>query len=95
MKQLNGHSFIIDERLRGTTIHKQMLFHNMEYIKQFDMIWLAVEHTLKTDNYWKRFGFEEILSIDEAKFYVKCFDKKRMLEIFILKALTEYEKDNN
>lgn len=54
-KQINGHSFIIDERLRGTTIHKQMLLYNMEYIKQFDMVWLAVEHSLGTDNYWKRF----------------------------------------
>ena len=55
LKQLNGHSFIIDKRLRGTPIHKQMLLYNMEYIKQFDLIWLGVEHSLGTDNYWKRF----------------------------------------
>ena len=95
-KQLNGYAFILDKRLRGTNFHKDMLMFNIDYIKQYDLIWLAVEHTLNTDNYWKRFGFEEILSIDEAKFYVKSFDKKRMLEIFILKTLSEnYEKDYN
>lgn len=59
------------------------------------MVWIGVEKDLKTHNYWKRLGFEEILSIDEANFYVRAFDKKHMLEIFILKALTEHENDNN
>ena len=68
---------------------------NMEYINQYDLVWLAVEHTLGTDNYWKRLGFEEILSIDEAKFYVLTKNKKDMLEIFILKALSENENNYN
>lgn len=95
LKQVNGHSFILDERLRGTTLHKKMLMFNMEYINQYDLVWLAVEHTLGTDNYWKRLGFEEILSIDEAKFYVLTKNKKDMLEIFILKALSENENNYN
>lgn len=95
MNQINGHSFVIDERLRGTKLDKKMLLYNFDYINQFDLIWLGVEKTLKTDNYWKRLGFEEILEIDEAKFYIKTKDKKDMLEIFILKALSENENNYN
>ena len=66
----------------------------MDFIKQYDLIWLGVEDSLNTDNYWKRFGFEEILSIDEAKFYVKTNNEKHMLPIFILKALTENNEND-
>ena len=72
-----------------------MLLYNIDYINQFDLIWLGVEKSLKTDNYWKRLGFEEILDIEEAKFYIKTKDKKDMLEIFILKALSENENNYN
>lgn len=72
-----------------------MLLYNIDYINQFDLIWLGVEKSLKTDNYWKRLGFEEILDIEEAKFYIKTKDKKDMLNIFILKTLSENEKDYN
>lgn len=94
-KQLNGHSFIIDERLRGTTFDKRMLLFNMEFLEKYDLIWMGVEKSLKTHNYWKRLGFEEILDIDEAKFYIKRLNKKSMLDIFILKALSENENDYN
>lgn len=95
IKQINGHSFVIDERLRGTKLDKKMLLYNIDYINQFDLIWLGVEKSLKTDNYWKHLGFEEILDIEEAKFYIKTKDKKDMLNIFILKTLSENEKDYN
>lgn len=72
-----------------------MLLYNIDYINQFDLIWLGVEKSLKTDNYWKRLGFEEILDIEEAKFYIKTKDKKDMLNIFILKTLSENEKNYN
>ena len=95
-KQLNGHSFILDERLRGTTIHKKMLLFNKEFIDKYDIVWCAVEKSLKSHNYWKHLGFEEILDIDEAKFYIKPKNKTLMLEIFIIKLLSEqHEKDNN
>jgi hypothetical protein len=42
-KQLNGHSFILDERLRGTGIDKKMLFHQREYLNEYELIWIAVE----------------------------------------------------
>ena len=92
--QINGHSFIIDERLRGTSIHKKMLMFNYEYLKQFDIIWCAVEKDLKSHSYWKHLGFEEILSIDEAKFYIKPSSKELMLEIFIIKLLSERNEKN-
>lgn len=93
--QINGHSFILDERLRGTSIDKKMLLFNNEYLKQFDIIWCAVEKDLKSHSYWKKLGFEEILNIDEAKFYIKPLNKKLMLEIFIIKLLSEREKNYN
>ena len=70
-KQINGHSFVLDERLRGLGIDKKMLEYNAEYINQHKFIWCAVENSLKSHNYWKRLGFVEVLSNTEAKFYIK------------------------
>ncbi len=74
-KQLNGHSFILDERLRGTGIDKKMLSFQKEYLEQFEMVWCAVEESLHTDNYWKRLGFKELFKIPEATFYAIFNDK--------------------
>lgn len=94
--QINGHSFVIDERLRGTNIDKKMLMFNYEFLKQFDIIWCAVEKNLKSHSYWKHLGFEELLDIDQAKFYIKPISKRIMLEVFIIKLFTENnEKDYN
>ena len=71
LKQINGYSFILDERLRNTNIDKKMLLYNKEYIDQFDMVWCGVDKSLKSHNYWKRLGFEEVLNIYDAIFYVK------------------------
>ena len=48
-----------------------MLLYNKEYIDQFDMVWCGVDKSLKSHNYWKRLGFEEVLNIYDAIFYVK------------------------
>ena len=94
-KQLNGHSFIIDSRLRGTHVHKEMIDKCKEYSNEFDFIWCGVESTLKTNNYWKRLGFEELFNIPQAKFYIKPINKKLKLDILIIKMLKEkYEKNN-
>ena len=68
--QLNGHSFIIDERLRGHGLDKKMLLFGKEYIDTFDFVWCAVEKDLKSHNYWKKLGFKKIFSIPEASFYI-------------------------
>jgi len=73
--QLNGHSFILDERLRGTGIDRKMLFHQKEYLEEFELIWIAVERDLKTHSYWKRLGFKELFKIPEATFYGILNDK--------------------
>ena len=69
--QLNGHSFIIDERLRGSGIDKKMLFFAKDYIDTFDFVWCAVEKDLKSHDYWKKLGFKELFSIPEASFYIR------------------------
>ena len=75
--QINGHSFIIDERLRGTGLDRKMLMFNSEFLKNnYDMIWAAVEVDLKTHNYWKRLGFVELFRIPEAVFYMIPLNKK-------------------
>ena len=86
-KQVNGFAFIIDERLRGTDVHKDMVMYNMSYLEGFDFVWCGVEKNLKSHNYWLRLGFEEIVRNCDASFYIKFFNKKRMLEIFIIKML--------
>ena len=75
--QINGHSFVIDERLRGTKIDKKMLFYNFDFLlKNYDFIWIAVETDLKTHNYWQRLGFVEVFRIPEAVFYMMPLNKK-------------------
>ena len=82
-KQLNGHSFVIDERLRGCGVDKQMLYFNNEFIKeQYDILWIAVENSLRTHNYWKRLGFIEVFEIDEATFYMIPLNKKVLGDIY-------------
>lgn len=87
--QVNGFAFLIDERLRGDNIHREMLRYNLDYLNNFDFIWCAVENELLSHNYWKKMGFEEVLCNRDAKFYIRFFDKKRMLEIFMIKMFTE------
>jgi len=73
--QINGHSFIIDERLRGTGIDKKMLRYQKDFLDEFEMIWCAVEKSLKSVSYWKRLGFKEIFRIPEATFFAHFNDK--------------------
>ena len=82
--QINGHSFILDERLRGTGIDKKMLFYNKEFLENFEMIWIAVENSLKTHSYWKRLGFKELFKIPEATFYCFLNDKKISNDIYCI-----------
>lgn len=80
--QINGHSFIIDERLRGTGIDKKMLYFQKKYLEQFELVWIAVERDLKTHSYWKRLGFKELFSIPEATFYGMLNDKLLSRDIY-------------
>ena len=73
--QINGHSFILDERLRGTGIDKKMLALQKEALNKYDLIWCAVEKDLKSHVYWKRLGFRELFKIPEATFYGIFNDK--------------------
>lgn len=75
--QVNGHSFVIDERLRGTGLDKKMLFYNIEFLaRTYDLIWIAVEIDLRTHAYWQRLGFVELFRIPEAVFYMMPLNKK-------------------
>jgi hypothetical protein len=95
-KQLNGHSFLIDERLRGTSLDKKMISFNKELYDKYDIIWCAVENDLKSHNYWKRLGFTELFTTSEAKFYTKYLNKNVTLDIYKdeAKKLLVNEKDN-
>ena len=73
-RQINGHSFIIDERIRNAGIDKKMLYYNEDFVKNNDFIWCAVEKDLKSHNYWKKLGFIEICRIEDASFYILPFN---------------------
>lgn len=76
-RQVNGHSFVIDERLRGTGLDKKMLFYNIKFLSEnYDIIWIGVDNSLKTHKYWKRLGFVEVFGIPDAMFYILPFNKK-------------------
>ena len=82
-KQVNGHSFIIDERLRGTNLDKKMLLFNLEFLAtNYDFIWCGVEIDLKSHNYWQRLGFVEVFTIPEATFYLLPLSKK-MISLYL------------
>lgn len=75
--QVNGHSFVIDERLRGTGLDRKMLFYNLKQLAMnYDLIWAGVEVTLKSHKYWEKLGFIEIFRIPEAVFYMLPFNEK-------------------
>ena len=82
--QVNGHSFIIDERLRGTNFDKKMLYHNIKFLADnYDLIWIGVERDLKTHHYWERLGFVEVFSIPQATFYAAPLSKKIISEYLL------------
>ena len=81
-KQINGHSFIIDERLRGCGLDKKMLKYNIDYlINNYDMMWIAVEKSLKSLPYWRKLGFIDIFIIEEATFLMLPLSNKMINEI--------------
>ncbi len=80
-KQVNGHSFIIDERLRNSGIDKKMLHFNTNFlIKNYDFIWIGVEESLRSKSYWERLGFTKVFEITEATFYLMPLSKKMINE---------------
>lgn len=80
-EQINGHSFIIDERLRNSGLDKKMLYFNIDFlIKNYDFIWIGVERNLRSHKYWKRLGFTEVFKIPEAVFYLMPLSKKMISE---------------
>lgn len=79
--QVNGHSFIIDERLRGTNLDKQMLYFNIKFLRDnYDFIWMGVEKSLKTLPYWHRLGFVDVFEIPEATFCLIPLSEKMIKE---------------
>lgn len=92
-KQLNGHSFVLDSRLRGEGLDKKMLLYQQDYINQFDFIWCGVEKHLKSHKYWEKLGFLPIIDDGKGIFYIKTTNTKEMLGIFIIKMLSKYENN--
>lgn len=75
--QVNGHSFIIDERLRGTNLDRKMLYFNIKFLAEnYDFIWIGVEKSLNSLPYWHHLGFIDVFEIDEATFLALPLSKK-------------------
>ena len=80
-KQINGHSFIIDERLRNCGLDKKMLYYNADFLVQnYDFIWIGIEESLRSQHYWERLGFTKVFEIPEATFYLIPLSKKMINE---------------
>lgn len=80
--QVNGHSFVIDERLRGTNFDKKMLYHNIKFLADnYDLIWIGVEKSLKSLPYWHKLGFTDIFIIEEATFLMLPLSNKMINRI--------------
>lgn len=94
-KILNGHSFVIDSRLRNTKLDIEMLMFNSGYTQNYDYIWCGVEKDLRSHSYWKRLGFMELFSIPEASFYIRNTKSNNLLDIFILKELCDKKNEKD
>ena len=92
---VNGFAFVLDKRLRGTTLDKQMLMFNKLFLSKYDYIWCGVERELLTDNYWKRLGFKELINTPQATFYLRPLKQKEANDIFIIKLLSENIYETN
>lgn len=80
-RHVNGHSFIIDKRLRNTNIDKEMLHFNLEYLRHnYDLIWCGVDASLKSQNYWKKLGFVELIDIPQASFFLLPLSENMLKE---------------
>ena len=76
-RQINGHSFIIDERLRNCGLDKKMLSFNSKFLlMNYDFIWIGVEKSLRSFSYWNRLGFTKIFEIPQAVFFMLPLSKK-------------------
>lgn len=93
--QINGHSFVIDKRLRGFGVDIEMLKYQEDYLKDYDFVWCGVETDLKTHKYWERIGFIKMFETIEAKFYIMPNNKKLAIELFMLKLLSDNGEKNN
>jgi len=82
-KQIGGHSFVIDERLRKFNLDRKMLLFNYKFMSEnYDFIWCGVESWLNTKNYWLRHGFINILNDNDASFFIYPFNKKISDDIY-------------
>lgn len=80
--QLNGFLFLLDERLRGENIDRQMVKMALPFIKTFDIIWVGVEKSLKSHNYWKHLGMHKLFEIPQAIFYCEILNKNILSDIY-------------
>lgn len=94
-KLINGFAFIIDKRLRGKNIDKEMLNYCKYFLQNYDYIWCGVDNNLKSHHYWKKLGFIKIHANQNVSFYLKNMKNKTNNDIFILKLLTILRYENN
>ena len=70
MKYIEGFAFVIDPQYRGTGADRKMLGIALANIKDYDYVMVPVFHSLRTHNYWMRFGAINVFENEELKLYV-------------------------
>lgn len=87
LRQLSGcegYAFMIDKRLRGTHVYRQMLNYMFNAISNnYDYVYCAVAKNLRSHNLYLRLGFEICgIDEDETKYYILPLSKqaKNILE---------------
>ena len=76
LKQLNSQrytavfSFIVAEKYRGTRLNYDMLMSIMTKLKSnYDFVFIPVLHSLKTHQYWQRWGAKEFYRDENCVYY--------------------------
>lgn len=74
LDMVEGHAFLLDERLRGKGIDKEMLDFAKPFLNTFDAVWCGVDNDMKSHKYWERLGFKKMGENHNACFYMKATD---------------------
>lgn len=77
-------SFVVDPKYRGTQLNYDMLMSIMGELKNYDFIFVPVMHSLKTHDYWKRWGAIQFYEDHESKFYAIPNNEKVKIAIDLL-----------
>lgn len=75
-------SFIVAEKYRHTKLNYDMLMSIWDDLQEYDFIFIPVMHSLKTHNYWQRWGAREFYRDSMSVYYMLPLSDKAKSVMF-------------